>query len=536
MADKKKQNIIELDDLRAFTKVFSKNWYIILFFIMVSMVIAYFYTYKLPDIYAAKTQILLKSDNTYDYQKTLFRGLGFNQDYEDNNNQIRVLTSNDLIEKAISKLNMDVSYYIVGRLKTTEVYESMPFDFHFSYLATSFYEQDFKFKILDSKHFSLSYKKENKEVSANYPFEKEIVDDNFIFTAKKNPSINDKSFLGLKNNNYLIRVHNFNNLVYTIKNSLGIETLENTTVLELSLEDQIPSRAITILDTLSKVYIDYTAQTQYIINENTLNNIDKQLVGVVKILDSIDADLENYKADNNIYNLQRQEDQYFNKLMNYDDEKRKTQLWIQSLESLEQYIVKIGEMKYEKLLPPSFYIESGDDYLKGAINEVYSLQMERNSKLFNNTEGNQNISQIDQKSSLVKKNIITYIHNSKTGLKDKIEDIDKQINDYTRILKGVPHTEIGLLNIQRKVDVNQKMYQFLLEQRANTVIARSGILPQTEIIESAHSIGIVRPDKKKIFYYFLISGIILSMIYVFIRSAQRSPPPDVGETGNRTGM
>src|SRR5471030_1653997 len=127
MTDKKKQNIVELDDIRSFFKIFSRNWYIILFFVIISMVIAYFYTYKLPDIYAAKTQILLKSDETYDYQKQLYKGLGFNQDQQDTYNQMRVLASNDILEKAVSKLKLEVSYYIVGRLKTTEVYESMPF-------------------------------------------------------------------------------------------------------------------------------------------------------------------------------------------------------------------------------------------------------------------------------------------------------------------------------------------------------------------------------------------------------------------------
>ena len=185
MTENKKQNIIDLDDLRSFMKIFSKNWYIILFFVIISMVISYFYTYKLPDIYAAKTQILLKSDNTYDYQKQLFKGLGYTQDYQDTYNQIRVLSSNDIIEKAVNKLKLDVSYFIVGRLKTTEVYESMPFDFYVSFISNDLYEEGIKFKILDVNHFQLTYKKDNKELSNNYPFGKEVVDNNFILTVKR---------------------------------------------------------------------------------------------------------------------------------------------------------------------------------------------------------------------------------------------------------------------------------------------------------------------------------------------------------------
>ena len=76
----------------------------------------------------------------------------------------------------------------------------------------------------------------------------------------------------------MIVVHNINNLVDNIKNTLDIQNIENTSILELTLEDQIPSRATTFLDTLSKVYLDYTAQNQITINENTLVNIDKSQI------------------------------------------------------------------------------------------------------------------------------------------------------------------------------------------------------------------------------------------------------------------
>ena len=79
---------------------------------------------------------------------------------------------------------------------------------------------------------------------------------------------------------------------------------------------------------------------------------------------------------------------YFDQLIDYDSQKRKLQLWIESLEALEKYIVAIGDSRYEKLLPPSFYIDPTDDYLKSALNELYTDQMERNTKLFNSTEEN----------------------------------------------------------------------------------------------------------------------------------------------------
>jgi hypothetical protein len=61
------------------------------------------------------------------------------------------------------------------------------------------------------------------------------------------------------------------------------------------------------------------------------------------------------------------------------------------------------------------------------------------------------------------------------------------------------------------------MYMFLLEKRASTVIAKAGIIPKTKVIESARSLGVVRPDKMKIFYTFMLGGLLIAVIVVFVR-------------------
>jgi tyrosine-protein kinase Etk/Wzc len=519
MSDKKKANILDLDDLRSFLKVFSKNWYIILFFILSAFTLSYFYTYKLPDVYAAKSQILLKNQETYDYQNQIYKGIGYYQSYQDNSNQIRVLTSNDLIGEALNKLKFDVSYFIVGRLKTTEVYNGMPFDITVKMLNQGLYEKEIKFKILNVKQFELSYIKENETVTKKLEFNKEVIDNDFYLVVKKNDILNEKTIKSLKEIDYLIKIHREDYLISKIKSQLHVENVENTTILELTLEDQIPLRAITFLDTLSDAYINYTSKSQIAINNNTLDNIDKQLKEITDVLTSIEDDMENYRANKAILDIDKQQNDYFEKLIEFDSQKRKAELTIQSLESLQKYIVSVGNITDEKLLPPSFYISEGDDYLKTALGKLYELQMERNQRLNGSTIKNRNISELDQELDLLKNNILTYITNSKIGLSQRIDDLKSQINNYTSIIKTVPRTERDLLNIQRKLDVNQKMYSFLLEKRASTMIARAGILPETSIIEAAHSIGVVAPNKRKILYYFIIAAVILSLTVIFIRTS-----------------
>src|SRR5690348_7941343 len=123
---KSSKNIIDAKDIAFITRLFSKNIWLFVVLPTIFFLFSYFYTYCLTNVYAAKTQILLKSNETYDYQNPLYKGLGYYGVYGDVTNQFRILQSHDLIYESLQKLKFDVSYYIVGRLKTTELYSAVP--------------------------------------------------------------------------------------------------------------------------------------------------------------------------------------------------------------------------------------------------------------------------------------------------------------------------------------------------------------------------------------------------------------------------
>ncbi|MFM9423459.1 MAG: hypothetical protein RIR06_1920, partial [Bacteroidota bacterium] len=49
------------------------------------------------------------------------------------------------------------------------------------------------------------------------------------------------------------------------------------------------------LDTLAKVYIDYTLYNEIAVNENTQKYIDKQIDEIVTIIDSLEMAMESFK-------------------------------------------------------------------------------------------------------------------------------------------------------------------------------------------------------------------------------------------------
>ena len=515
MAAVKNNAIVDIKDLKKIVHVILDNWWLIVVFIAFSVIAAYFYSYKLPKIYAAKAQVLLKSSETYSYQEGLFQGLGIYSSYERMANEQRILTSTDLISQTVSHLKLDISYFIVGRFNTGEEFSGMPFQIEAKIYTGGYYEFPFDFRIIDTDRFEISYLVNGQQALIQHKFGEPIIKNDFYFLVSKTAAINRSTIDSFKKINYQFVVHNRDNLVYQYKSNISVENLEYTAILQVTMNDESPDRALMFLDTLCKVYINNSLKSRIKVNENTINYIDKQLNEIVFILDSIEDMLDNFKEQKDILNLTKEEDAYYKNLADYELQNRSLALQLSSISYLKNYI--ISNLNKE-LLPPAMFIANNDAYLAKAINELYNYQVNINSMLFASTEKSTTVREMEYKIELLRTDILKYLVNTEKAITNKIEAISGEISFYEGMLKGIPGNQRQMLNINRKLQVNEKMYLYLLEKRAETVIAKAGIISDISMIESAHSIGIVKPDMNKIYYSFMSAGLLLAFIIAFLRT------------------
>ncbi len=126
-----KSSIINEKDVQIVLRVVRQNWYFPIIFVAIAYALGYFYTYRLVNIYQASTQILINTKDYYD--KNLISEDNFYSSsyttYIDNSNQMRVIKSYDIMEETIEKLKntLQVSYFIVGKVRETEQFSGMPF-------------------------------------------------------------------------------------------------------------------------------------------------------------------------------------------------------------------------------------------------------------------------------------------------------------------------------------------------------------------------------------------------------------------------
>ena len=507
------QKLVETKDLIFIWKLIVDNIAVLIFVPVLAYLIGYVYTYRLTDVYGSKVQLLLKSNDTYDYQDQIYKGLGAYSAYMDLQNQMRIIQSNDFIGEIIDKIDVNTSTSIIGRLKKKEVFETLPFNTDIKIINPSLYEQSINLKIINNTDYSVSYLKGEQEINKRYKFDSLFISEDFTIKLVKQYSFDENS-LNVIDPIYEIICHSRNNLIGRYRNRISIENIEYTSILEIKVMDDIQKRGKRFLDTLTTVYIDFSKRNQLEVNENTLKNIEKQLDTISKFILEKEIELLKYKDNNAILHLSKEENEYFSKYLEYTQLKRDLAHKKSSLESLESYIINLGE---EHFLPPSFIVLKEDVYLTKTIAKIYELQLDMKSKEASQLSGNNNIVNIKNEIAVYKKDVLIYIDNLKKVIKTEISAVDLYITNNKSNIKKIPVSEQGISNIKRELDVNNKMYLYLLEKKTNTLIARAGIIPQVRLVETASVLGVVQPNKSKLIRLFVLGGFVFALFIAVIR-------------------
>ena len=129
------------------------HWKWILLSLFICFLLAMVYLrYSIPQ-YKASSTILVKDDRKGGLQSELaaFSDLGLTTGLKSNvDNEIEIIKSRTVVEKAVKKLGFNIAYYANARVKEIELYNDKPLEFLFINEKEVFFEKSkvFEIKIL----------------------------------------------------------------------------------------------------------------------------------------------------------------------------------------------------------------------------------------------------------------------------------------------------------------------------------------------------------------------------------------------------
>jgi tyrosine-protein kinase Etk/Wzc len=512
-----KSGFLDAEDLIPVFKFINKNWILVPIFCSVSFVIAYFYSNRMPDIYGAKAEIMLESNDKFNYQNSLYSGIGYYSVLRDIANQKRIITSKDLVGEVIDKLDFYISYYIVGRIKTAQVT-------NFGYLTIECDWQSFNprmrnmpffIKVIDENKYQLSYDIGGIKYFHEGKFNQQYNDKKFSLTVNIAKDINSEEFELIKEQTYKFTVNTREYLISKYTSALTVSSNNSSSILSISISDGLLENALQFLDTLSKAYSYRTIKNQIEINENTLKFIDMQIGELTKIMDSLEQELNNNESDTEPHNLTRKDQSNLEKLLALEKELSEVQSKLNGISTITK---NFGEFSSNDFSTAIFNNTYPDATLLGMISKTIELKQRKSNMLLDVTPNDSRIVRIDNDINNITTSINQYINNLKETLHFRETELLSKIKTVEDLLKTLPRTDKEKLGNERKLTVNENLYNFLIEQRASTVLARASIVPETSIVEKARSIGVIGPDRQKYIYISFGVGFVLSLIVGFLRT------------------
>ncbi len=504
--------ILDQNDIKKTLIKVLKNWYWFLIFLSLSVAGSVLYLYKSTKFYGASATILVKPQKNA-FKDALSDQLPMGPKKEDLANEQMIMASTKLVEEAVSKLNLDIAYYIEGRLKTGEVYKGTPFSVEGKILDPSLYGVPFRIVILNKDRYKLDLDLEYYKFSKVQRFGEPIVNEKFSLVINGN-STTIAANSRISDIKYLFRISDQTQVVRHYQGALNVTTSDQASAIHIATEDPVPEKAVDFLNTLVNLYIENSVSVSKEINTNTLAFIDNELRQVETDLMGDESNLEQFQRQRTPINPTETGTAYFTQKMEAEKEKAKLMAQLDAINSLTE---NLNSSNKEINISPSILAETNDPALSSAITKLSDLQQRRSSLLFSNTPSSPVVKEVDQQMVDIRQTILGSIYSVKKSLVSKINSLTAQVGEYEGSMQQMPSTQRGLTNYARKVEISEKIYLFLLETRAQTVIAKAAIVADKTILEPASFTGLIRPIREKILFMGVGIGMALSFLVIFLK-------------------
>lgn len=488
------------------------NWHWFLITIFISMSIAYLANrYTLPTYMVAATLLIEEDEGSGDIINEI-RSVRRLRKKTDLANEIAKLQSFSLHRRTVDSLKWDIFWTGFGRVAMKRpLYSNPPYYVHIDSLSKKWY--------LD-KAFTLT-KLNNRTIKIEND-----LDFDTIISLDEWHNFNGwivKFQEGATSNSYAsfgFTIYDPNTIASQYISKVEYQADEDQgTVITIQSEGPIASKEIDYINELCDNYINSGLEWKRQIAKNTLTFVNEQIEIIRDSLNKTESKMLEFRLDQNLVDLSKEGQQAYDRLQNFYNQK--TELRFKS--NYYEYLIEYIESKRDpQAIISPILVDANDQLLIRQVENLQNLYEERELLAFSASSENPGLIQINNRIQNQRSKILEIID----GLLKNNELAFKQLNiEEERVEKQLlrlPASEQELLNIQRKHEVNNQFYTFLLQKGAEAGIQIASTVSNVRIIDRAVSYTVLLTSTKKSLVYllalalgFLLPAGILIMVDYF---------------------
>jgi len=300
---------------------------------------AYLYLRYTVPIYQVGGSIIIKSDQAggrNDKVEELFAG----NRTQNIQNEIEILKSKPLMQRVVDKLNLQFSYYAIGKIKTVNVYRQGAFIVNTIQLIDSSKPFSFKVKILNRKEFTIN--KEQRILKFGEAFKTS----SGIFSFSKN-----YDFSG--GNDYNVIWSPTASAASSFAGALQIfPKSPNTGILSITMKTPNAQLAADIINKLMEEYGNYSIEQKKQSSDQILTFIDDRLIDYGRKLDSVQKMYLSFQTKYNLIDAETQQGTYFDVISQADKSSNEQTISLNVAGMLDDYLSD-KKNEFNKVVVPS---------------------------------------------------------------------------------------------------------------------------------------------------------------------------------------
>ncbi len=507
-------------DFRRYFSLFISNWYWFAIAMFFTLAIAYGVNRWGEELYTVQSTMLI-SDEEYgggfaEMDKVIPGGDIF-RPRQNLKNEIGILKSFDLNHTAMYNLpDFHVVYTAIGRrgIAESRMYRDSPFVVELDTATLRFQPgKRVDIRILSEDRYLMTI--DDDDYEAEHAFGEKFSQLGFDFTIVPRRS-EVSPFYPEGSNRYYFYITTPGALANSYRSRLSVEPIdEEATLVTLTISGQVPEQEADYLNTLMDEYRKLGLDWKNEAAEKTIEFIDNQIGFISDSLRNAEDDMENFRLSNRFVDLTTEGNLVLQRLEKYEMERNTLNLQMQYYEYLRDYLISRNESGL--IVSPSV-MGVTDPLLIRLVEELSNLQLQQKQVGFVVKEDLPAASLITGNVERARASLQENVSNSISQLKISIGDVESRISEVEKQLNRLPGTERRLIQIQRDFDLNNTVYNFLLEKKAEAGIAKASRVSDSRVIDEAMAYNAIRvkPRTRQNYMLALILGLILPAIAIMI--------------------
>lgn len=500
-------------DLMRYVSLFMSNWIWIAAALFIALSLAYAFNRYSARVYNVKSTLLIKEDQGsggIPNMEQLFTGSAYNP-WPNLDDEVAILTSYTLNHRVIEEIpELQIAYVPVNRrgIQGQRQYKTSPFMIR-KINDEQPYDKSLTLRFTGPETYTAELENDEHEGRFGEPF----TVDGFNFIIEKRDSIEVKDG---ESNRYLVWFESPASLVNQYRANLKVEPVnDGATVFTLSFNGYSREQGADYLNTLMRIYIIRGMEWKSRAADNTINFIETQLGLVSDSLRLAENSMENFRLNNRFVDLTLEGTLVLERLEKFEGEKNVLGLQMQYYKYLLDYIESREES--ETIISPSVMGVS-DPVLVGLVNEFASLQQQRKQMIFVVKDNQAQVKLMDQQIEDARTALHENVSSAISQLNMTISTVDSRIAKVEQALGRLPGTERRLIGIQRKFDLNNSVYTYLLERRAEAGIAKASQITDNQVIDDAmkQNSSQIKPTTMKNYLVGLLLGLMIPMVLIVL--------------------